>query len=202
MPRALDAEERNRLVSEAAWKVLVRDGITALSVRRIAAEAGLPPSSLRYTLPTQASVRIKAYETVVARITARTTAIPEDDGQWARKILLELLPLDEQRHLEMEVSLTLGTAAMTDPALHQTHRAAHRAVRELCGQAVRTLLQDTDDVSVETDRLHAMIDGLALHLVRQEPGSDTLWAVRALDAHLAQLGAVGPAAPATASRGE
>ena len=193
MPRSLDAEERNRLVSEAAWKVLVRDGIPALSVRRIAAEAGLPPSSLRYTLPTQASVRIKAYEMVLERITARIAAIPGDDDRWARGMLLELLPLDERRRLEMEVFLALGTAAMTDPALHQTHRAAHQAVRDLCERAVRTLSPEADDTSVEAERLHAVTDGLALHLVRQGPDDDTTWAVRVLDIHLAQLGRAGPA---------
>ncbi|MFC7934523.1 TetR/AcrR family transcriptional regulator [Streptomyces cinereoruber] len=200
MPRTLDAAERNRLITEAAWKVLVRDGIPALSVRKIAAEAGLPPSSLRYTLPTQASVKIKAYEMVLERITARIAAIPEGDDQWARAILLELLPLDGQRHLEMEVSLTLGTAAMTDPALHQTHRAAHQAVRELCERAVQTLSPGADDMSVEAERLHATIDGLALHLVRQEPDNDTTWAVRVLDTHLAQLSRVGPAAGYPQSR--
>ncbi|MFF3490387.1 TetR/AcrR family transcriptional regulator [Streptomyces sp. NPDC002795] len=187
MPRTLDAEERNRLVSEAAWTVLVRDGIPALSVRKVAAEAGLPPSSLRYTLPTQASLRIKAYEMVAEHTTTRVAAIPEGDDQWTRKVLMELLPLDEQRRLEMEVSLILGTAAMTDPALHQTHRSVHRTLRDVCERAARTLPLRTGDIPVEAARLHALLDGLALHLIRQDPDDDTAWAVRVLDTHLAQL---------------
>ncbi|WP_320783014.1 TetR family transcriptional regulator C-terminal domain-containing protein [Streptomyces sp. CRN 30] len=179
-----------------AWQVLVRDGLPALSVRRIAAETGLPPSSLRYTPPTQASVRSKAFEMVMERMAARIAAIPEDDGRWTRRMLLELLPLDEQRRLEMEVHLTLGTAAMTDPALRPTHRAVHQALRALRERAVRTLPVGTDDIPVEAERLHAVVGGLALHLVRQEPGDDTAWAVRVLDTHLAQLDRAAPAVPA------
>ncbi|WP_328473262.1 TetR/AcrR family transcriptional regulator [Streptomyces sp. NBC_00448] len=188
MPRVLDAEERNRLVSEAAWRVLVRDGIQALSVRRIAAEAGLPPSSLRYTFPTQASVRIGAYEMVAERLMARVAALSPDSERWARLVLLELLPLDAQRRLEMEVCLAFGTAAMTDPELRHTFRSVHRDERALCERVVRSVRVAAADVPVEAERLHALVDGLALHLVRQDPEEDTGWAVRVLDAHLARLG--------------
>ncbi|GAA1650740.1 TetR/AcrR family transcriptional regulator [Actinoplanes couchii] len=184
MPRILDAEERSRLVSEAAWKVLVRDGLPGLSVRRIAAEAGLPPSSLRYTFPTQASVRIRAYEMIVERVLARVAAIPEDDRHWARRALLELVPLDEQRRLEMEAFLALGTAAMTDPTLAGTYRDAHQAIWNLCERVVLARGVSPTDVPLEADRLHAMTDGLALHLVRQDATDGTDWAVQVLDRHL------------------
>ncbi|WP_424216307.1 TetR/AcrR family transcriptional regulator (plasmid) [Streptomyces sp. BI20] len=188
MPRALDAEERNRLVSEAAWRVLAREGIGALTVRKVAAEAGLAPSSLRYTLPTQAGVRIRAYEMVAEHITARTARIPRDAPDWPARVLLELLPLDEQRTLEMEANVTLGTAAMTDQALHQTHRAVHGVLLALCEGVARRLGVPAEEVPTEARRLHALIDGLALHLIRQEADEDTTWAIRVLDTHLARLG--------------
>ena len=188
MPRTVDVEERDRKVSEAAWRVLVRDGIPALTVRRIAAEAGLPPSSLRYTFPTQASVRVRAYELALERVKARVATIPRDDAQWARKVLLELLPLDDQRRPEMEVSLALGTAALTDRSLHRPHLTGHRLAHDLCEQVIRTHAVPTADISVETRRLHALIDGLAMHLAGQDPDDDTAWAVQVLDTHLTRLG--------------
>ncbi|SHN47163.1 TetR/AcrR family transcriptional regulator [Cryptosporangium aurantiacum] len=185
MPRTLDADERNRVVSEAAWRVLVRDGIPALSVRKIAAEAGLPASSLRYTFPTQASVRARAFELVVERLAARVAAIPPGDG-WATAALMELLPLDETRRLEMEVGLALGTAAMTDPSLRTIHHAVHQAIRDICEQVV-TRYVPLAERTVEAQRLHALTDGLALHIVRQEPHESTDWAVSVLDLHLTSL---------------
>lgn len=167
----------------------MRDGIPALSVRKVAAEAGLPPSSLRYTFPTQASLRIRAYDMVVERLADRVAAIaPGDD--WARAVLLELLPLDESRRLEMEITVVLGTAAMTDDDLRATHHRAHRAIRDLCERVVRVLGVAPEEVRVETERLHALVDGLALHMIRQsedEADEDTDWAARVVDTHLANL---------------
>jgi AcrR family transcriptional regulator len=182
----MDPRERDRAVVDAAWRVLTRDGLAALSVRNVAAEAGLAPSSLRYTFPTQASVRERAVEVVLDRLHARVAAIPDlpDGRAWARAALLELLPLDAERHTEMEVSLALGTAAMTDPALRPAHHAATAAVREVCSRAAAALGRTGE---VDTDHLHALVDGLALHVVRRTREQDTTWAVRVLDAHLATL---------------
>ncbi|KND33389.1 TetR/AcrR family transcriptional regulator [Streptomyces anulatus] len=191
MPRVIDTDERNRRVTEAAWRVLVRDGIPALSVRKVAAEAGLPPSSLRYTFPTQASLRIRAYELVVERLAERVAAIAPG-ADWARAVLLELLPMDESRRLEMEITVVLGTAAMADGALRATHRTAHQAVRDLCERVVRAVGVAPADVRGETERLHAMVDGLALHMIRQGEDEGTDWAVKVVDTHLADLKRVPP----------
>lgn len=191
MPRVIDTDERNRRVTEAAWRVLVREGIPALSVRKVAAEAGLPPSSLRYTFPTQASLRIRAYELVVERLAERVAAIAPG-ADWSRAVLLELLPLDESRRLEMEITVVLGTAAMADGDLRATHHRAHRAVRDLCERVVRAVEVDPADVRVETERLHAIMDGLALHMNRQDDDEGTDWAVQVVDTHLADLKKIPP----------
>ena len=106
---------------------------------------------------------------------------------WARSALLELLPLDEPRRLEMEITVVLGTAAMTDADLRATHHRAHRAVEDLCERVVRTLGVAPEEVRGETERLHALVDGLALHVIRQGEDENTDWAVRAVDTHLAHL---------------
>jgi DNA-binding transcriptional regulator YbjK len=198
MPKLVDVAERDRLVSEAAWRVLVRAGLTELSVRNVAAEAGLPPSSLRYTFPTQASVRTRAVALLVERLTERVAqhggglATGEGASQGdrvesgsavARAILLELLPLDETRRTEMEVSLALGAMAMTDHALWEAHQHAHVAVRDACARALEILGANAFDVA----GTHAFIDGLALHLVRQAPEAGTAWAEDALDAYVERL---------------
>src|SRR3954453_12231832 len=103
MARTMDVEERDRLPAPGKGRVLVRDGLVGLSMRNVAAEAGLPPSSLRYTLPTQAKVRERAVALVVERLRGRLALIPEgpDSPDRARAMLLELLPLDVERRTEM-----------------------------------------------------------------------------------------------------
>ena len=190
MGRSVDVEERDRLVAEAAWRVLVRDGLVGLSVRNVAAEAGLPPSSLRYTLPSQAKVRERAVALVIERLKGRLALIPEGPASRdrARAMLLELLPLDLERRTEMEAFLALGTAATTDVVLRPGYRAAHSFLRSVCTKSVAMLISDeADRQGVEAARLHALIDGLALHIIRQDANDDCAWAVEVLDLHLEQM---------------
>lgn len=189
MARSVDVEERDRLVAEAAWRVLVRDGLVGLSVRNVATEAGLPPSSLRYTLPSQAKVRERAVALVVERLRGRLALIPEgpDSPDRARAMLLELLPLDVERRTEMEAFLALGTAAMTDAVMRPGYMAVHGFLRSVCTKSVGMLIGASDRQGVEAARLHALIDGLALHIIRQQADDDGAWALEVLDTHLAQL---------------
>lgn len=183
----MDLEARRRTVSEAAWRVLVRDGLPALTVRRVAAEAGLPPSSLRYTFPTQASVREHAVRLVFDRTAARVEASPGDGPAWARAVLVELLPLDEERRIELEVYLALGTAALTDAALRPEHDRVVELVRQWCERVLVAVGVPEERRPVETARLHALLDGLALHVVRLDPDGDPARAVAVLDRHLEEL---------------
>lgn len=182
-----EIEERRVRVAEAASRVLVRDGLTALSVRNVAAEAGLAPSSLRYAVPTQADLREGAIDLVYARLQERIDAVDDtDEALWASTILQELLPLDEQRRIEMKVGLALGTAAMTDEELMPVWQRVHDRVREVCVRAMSALLGEAAS-EVEVDRVHGLIDGLALHIVRQPERYDSQRAVAALDAYLQTL---------------
>jgi DNA-binding transcriptional regulator YbjK len=187
VPQKLNRDERRRQVSEAAWRVLVRDGLEALSVRNVAAEAGLPQSSLRYTFPTVASVRERAVALVLERLLERVDAVDVGAPGGARAVLAQLLPLDAERRTEMEVYLALGTAAMTDPSLREGHRASQDAIHDVCARALAALVGRTP-AEIEVRELQALVDGLALHVVRQEPGDDASWALDVLDAHLARVG--------------
>lgn len=178
-----EIEDRRRKIAEAALRVLGRDGLSELSVRNVAAEAGLAPSSLRYAIPSQASLREHAVDLVLDRLQARINAVTApDELSWARTTLLELMPLDDQRRMEMEVTLALGTASMTDETLMPVYLRVHDTVRAVCARAARALKGD-DALPAEVDRLHGLVDGLSLHVVRQPPGYGKDRAVAALDLH-------------------
>lgn len=183
--------ERRRIVSEAAARVLARNGLGALSVRGVAAEAGLPPSTVRYVFPTQASVRTHALEAVFDATTRRVDAVPETlpDRERARRILLELLPLDEERLIELDVYLALGNAALTDPELRPALDRVASDMRQWTEQIVRLVGVPEDERVFEARRLHALIDGLAMHVSRLAPGESGDWAIGVLDRHLDGLAA-------------
>lgn len=196
----MDQDERDRAVVAAAWRVIETEGVAALSVRRVAAEAGIAPSSLRYLFPTQASVRARAITAAGERIRVRIEALPADvhARTWAKAALLELLPLDDERRTEMSVTIALGVAAKADPALQPLRRTLDDEVRAVCARAaVAVGLTDPRDI----DALHAMIDGLALHLIVQDPAEESAWATAALDHWLPEnAGPLRRAACSTAGR--
>ncbi|MBB2947673.1 AcrR family transcriptional regulator [Actinoplanes lutulentus] len=190
MPRILDAAARDRAVIDAAWQVIAREGITALTVRRVAAQAGLAPSSLRYTFPSQAVVREKAIIAVSEHLSGRVAALPAGltGRAWARAALLELLPLDQQRRLEMEVFLAFGMAALADETLQPLWNATDAVVRDVCARAIEAAKGEAagGEAGPHLDRLHALVDGLAFHLLVR-PDQQDGWAQTVIDRELDSL---------------
>ncbi|OIH95156.1 TetR/AcrR family transcriptional regulator [Curtobacterium sp. MCBA15_001] len=189
MTRSIELEERRRIVSEAACRVLARDGLRAVSVRNVAAEAGLPPSTVRYTFPTQASVREHALDLVFDGTAARIDALPADlrGTEYAHAVLVELLPLDHERRIELDVYLALGTAALTDAELRPFHDRVVADMQDWCGRVLRAVGVPEADMAYEACRLHALVDGLAMQVVRLPAGADAAWATDLLDRHVAGL---------------
>lgn len=193
MPKLIDKPAREQLVGEAAWRVVVRDGITRLSVRNVALEAGIAAGSLRYLFPTQESLRAYVLDLVRQRVLDRIAAM-EPSASMRRTVedcFSQLLPLDAERRVEMEVFLSIGVLAFTDPVLQPAYDRAHQDLRAGCTTFLELLTADPRysglDPAAETARTHAVIDGLALHLIRQRRDEDTGWASKELARHLDSL---------------
>jgi AcrR family transcriptional regulator len=194
MPKLIDHGERRQQLAEAAWRVIVRDGVGCASVRTVAAEAGCSPGSLRHVFSTQSELLVFALELVIERVTVRIDALPAAPTARANveSVAAQLLPLDRERRAEMEVYLALFTAANTHSELRETRDAAHRTVRQACRWMIGELdsaqeLAPGTDHELEALRLHALIDGLAAHLLYEPQNSDTRWAQRVLSNHIRTL---------------
>jgi AcrR family transcriptional regulator len=187
MPKLVDHAARREELAAALWRVVVRDGVDAASLRRVAAEAGWSLGSLRHYFESQAQLLRFAMELVVRRVTARVAALgpPEEPLQTATSLLHQFLPLDADRRAEMEVWLAFASRALVDPELRQLRDESHDAVRGVCRQAVGLLGAAQPDL--EAERLHALVDGLAQHAILA-PGVTTPDRQREiLDAHLRSL---------------
>lgn len=188
VPKLIDRDRRTTEITEAAWRVLVRGGVRAVSVRNVAAEADLATASLRRIFPTQAALLAACLMLVRDRVTARVLALPKvpDPVERAASALTETLPLDDERRLEMEVYLTLGTAALTDPALRTAYQQVSGNLAHLCAVVVDQLLTDDSPAhrKRESAHLYAVVDGLALHTLHGDPSAQ---AVEILRAHLSRL---------------
>lgn len=168
----IDGEERRRRLTEAVWQIILREGLPAVSVRSVAAEATLAAGSVRHFFPSQAELLNFAMRVLVETVTTRVqrAAQTPEVRQRVAAMLIELLPVTERTHAEFAAYLEFLDRSRTDPALHEVAWESVRAVREL----IVTVLTDLRklgvfcadlDVEVEAVRLHAFIDGLTLQLI-------------------------------------
>ncbi|MDT0319830.1 TetR/AcrR family transcriptional regulator [Streptomyces millisiae] len=200
MPRLIDRGERRREIAHAAWRVIVRDGIGRASVRGVAAEAGVSAGSLRHVFASQRELLLFALEMVAERFRERSTA-PRPPGAARESVAAAargMLPLDEERRAESEAYLALCDVARTDATLRGPRDAAHLARRRTCRRLVGELDNGVDlapgaDLDLEAARLHALLDGLAAHLLREPADADQGWATAVLARHLDSLAAQRPA---------
>lgn len=170
VPRVVDHDQRRRELAQAVWQVIGRDGIDHASVRSVAHEAGWSPGALRHYFATQSELLAFAMRLVVERIEGRVAALDTaaDPRQAVEQKLHELLPLDDERRAENEIWLAFTARALIDPQLRAQYNEVHDALRQACGSALETLAgrgpADADPVTaLQAERLHALIDGLAVH---------------------------------------
>src|SRR5262245_13752091 len=118
MPRR-DPAARREEVAAAVWRLIRRDGMEAVSVRRVAREAGLSTGSLRHLFATQSALVAFSMRLVLDRASARVRALPQPEEPRAlvEALLGEVLPLDAERRAESEVWLAFCGRALVEPEL-------------------------------------------------------------------------------------
>jgi AcrR family transcriptional regulator len=172
MPRFVDPDRRRAALAEAVWTVIRRDGLQRASVRNVAREAGLSMGSLRHYFASQSELLCFAMGLVGDRAAARVAALAPaaDPRRAAERLLQELVPLDDERRAESEVWLAFTGHALVDPAQRAIHQRIHDQLEGACARAI-TILADAGltaddlDLPLEAARLHALLDGLAVHAV-------------------------------------
>jgi len=193
VPRRVDLEDRLALVTAACLRLLDREGLTALSVRNVADEAGIAAASLRRLFPSQHDLREHCLVIIEERVTARLLALSSTGRALALDMLAQVLPLDPERTTEISAQVQLGVLARTDEHLAPSARRLNAGVGRVCAHTLAVLaaagaLDADHDLAYETDRLHALIDGLAIEHT-WDPTARSAEAVLALvERHLLELG--------------
>lgn len=190
MPRIIDVAARKEELAHALWQVILTQGMSAVSVRTVAAEAGLAVSSLRHVFPTRTDLLLFSAELMFRQVTDRIQHLPlhgqpEDK---ALQVASEVVPFTAQTRAEMEVHLALISESRALPELRKVRDNAAADLQEICRILVLTL-HGVDQipfgdgaarVSLSQEqaatRLHVVLDGLALNLVMRSEGEDTSWA--------------------------
>jgi AcrR family transcriptional regulator len=170
MPKKVDHDARREELVLAAWRVIAARGIDEVTIREIARESGYSSGVLAHYFENKDDLLAHALRLSHTRIRKRYDAEVETPvaADALKGILLDNLPLDEQRELETRIEMSFWARALRNEALHEIQEQESETLRELLRELVEKAKSD-GAVSAEHDMedvielLGAVIDGVSLH---------------------------------------
>lgn len=168
MPKIVDHKERRERIAKAMWQVILDKGMEGATVRNIAQEAGLSLGALRHYFQNQDDLLVYAMTLVKDRATARIEAIMKRDlppKEMITAMLLEMVPINEETRIEMDVWFAfVAHVKHRKDAVGLINDGLYEAFRKMVGYLHSTgWLKEGLSLELEIERLHALIDGIAMH---------------------------------------
>lgn len=195
MPKVVDHEERRAELAAAVWRVASRDGLDAVTLRAVSAEAGWSTGALNHYFADKEALLVFAFQITAERVGRRLAVAAEvvcEPIELVRIMLTCGLPLDAERRAEVRVWFAFLGLALTRPALARAQRDAYRTWRAMVTRALaeaqeRGQVQSALDPEREAAGLVALVDGLAVQASFEPRAIGRARQLELLDERLAQL---------------
>lgn len=167
MPKLIDHETKKLDIAHAAWKIILQEGVGGASVRNIAKEAGITLGALRYYFASQEELLVFTEDLIHATLAERTSELFMEDLLPQEKILqllIGLLPGNGREEPASEARLIFKLQSKhSGKSFDASRDSIYQAVKSIMSNLVMlNLLKKDTDLSLETDRLYALMDGLAI----------------------------------------
>lgn len=126
VPKQVDHDQRRREIIRALFRVASRDGLAAVSIRNVAAEAGVRAPQVQYYFGTKAALFDGAVQVLGERVVGRGLALQQAAGADAspevllRAALTGSQPIDEETRESLVLFFLFYVAAVTESAVHDT----------------------------------------------------------------------------------
>lgn len=195
MPKIVDHAARRADLAAAVWRLASREGLGALTMRGVAAEAGWSTGSLAHYFADKEELLLFAFETVADRVGRRVVKAAErtrDPLELVRTQLVEGLAIDAERRAEVRVWFAFLGLAETRPRLTKAGRDAYRLWRDRVAKTLASaqrqrLVDDSIDPIREAAALIALVDGLAIQASFDARAIPAARQLEILDERLARL---------------
>jgi AcrR family transcriptional regulator len=203
MPKIVDHDSRRQAYVDAMWRVVSREGAGGISVRSVAAEAGVSPSNIVHYFPTRSEMLGEAVRRLVDNALVQSAAINHSnlDLERATEMVMVAIPHTPARRRQSEVWLLLvaeqGTSSAAWHILHELQTDVLTSLRRgLDLFADAGLVSDARNLDLEAVRLHTLVDGLSLQSLISPSAMPPQMIRQVVHRHLADLAAapvgVGP----------
>jgi len=189
MPKIVKHEERKQQIAKAMWRVILEKGMEGATVRNIAEEAGLSLGALRHYFSNQDDLLVYAMTLVQERATERIVSVVQQDLPPKEKVmavLLEIVPVNEETLAEMEVWFAfMAYVKHRRDELDVPNDGIFEGVQKVMTfLSASGLMQDGLDLDLETERLYALIDGIAIHALFEKDRLDANRIKRTIRYHI------------------
>ena len=174
MPRIVDHDQRRQELVRHVWALIRREGVDGVTIRSLSEQSGWSSGAVRHYLPTRDSILTFAAEQLAGAVERELRALQLSGPPRARLegFLLALLPLNEPSQEWTEVWLAFASAAVRGEQYADAHGILYRDLHATLLEITRSLAgadllraATPEQAAVE---LHALIDGLCLHLLLRQ----------------------------------
>lgn len=169
MPRTVDHDVRRARIASALVRIAATDGLHAVTMRSVAAEAGVSLRLVQYYFGTKADLMNAALthleEESHQRLAARLAALPSNTSArtYIDVFFIEALPTDQESRRFHLVWTSYAMLTVTDPALSGQPIADGPARMERQLAAALREAQATGEVCASRDTSHEAAKLLALN---------------------------------------
>ncbi|MEM7590494.1 MAG: TetR/AcrR family transcriptional regulator [Cyanobacteria bacterium P01_A01_bin.83] len=168
-------QDRRIEVSEAAWRVIVREGLDRTSIRAIARELNCTTGVITHYFRDKQELILFALDRVTENLKQAMQEVAEQPLSIERleEMLCAFLPLDNKRQELLKVWVAFLGYGVGRESLMEEHRASAGELQEVIMQELKTLqsakkIHQNIDTAVEANALLALVNGIALDSLIQE----------------------------------
>ena len=193
-PVRLKQEKRRKEVSDAAWRVILREGLDRTSVRAIAQELGCTTGVVMHYFRTKDELMLFALDRVLARSANQLKSSIESYEGFERleRVFIKSLPEDSKSEVGWKIWLAFLGHAVGHPKLMAEHRHRYAnlrdfVVRELKELRGKGILRSDVNLRLEASALIALVDGVSIGMVIDRRQIDLSEARKLIRRYIEQL---------------
>ncbi|WP_405056529.1 TetR/AcrR family transcriptional regulator [Kribbella sp. NBC_01505] len=174
VPESDRRTERRTEIAEVVWRIAADQGLDAVSMRSVAAAAGVSVRVVQHHFGTKHQLLVDSLEllhrTNEQLAAGRIQADLTDPKALLRAILDEFLPLDAHRRLSLRAMTGYFARSLSDPALAAVFLSGDRSLEDFVALVLRYAeeqerLRPGVHVTSTADVLVSAVTGLALDVV-------------------------------------
>lgn len=134
MPKKVDHQKRKIQIAETTWKVIVEEGLEQATVRKIAQASDLSVGAVRHYFASQSELLHFSMELVSERVIQRAKerkfSKEQNPLEFVAEGIYEVLPIDEERKIEMEVWLAFSAKVLIDKTLQELSNKVYQDMHQ------------------------------------------------------------------------